>query len=330
MKPSHRPSGAALILGALAASSVGCGSEPKKAEASGPTLSPVANDAVAELPVDATPSPDGKEIYLIASSKTVEADGLGARRDAAIYKVSASGGPITKLHQGEPLVAPFGVTISEDGQTLFVADPAAATSDERSDGAVFTMSVSGGPPGILPGTERLSPGGVEVMGSTLYITGRKEGQAGLFTMGLGGGTVTTVAAGDAFVDPTGVAVAASGDAYVVDSGSTLHGAAMASVVKVFADGRTEVLVEGIAVGHPGGVALSANDKTLFVSGLDPAKATDVVFTVDLTTRAVGRFTQIIENFTESAGLHRARKTNVFAWADSHANGTGTVYVLRLP
>ena len=40
------------------------------------------------------------------------------------------------------------------------------------------------------------------------------------------------------------------------------------------------------------------------------------------------FTDTIGGFSESAGLHRAKTLNVYAWADSRANGTGTVYVLR--
>ena len=38
----------------------------------------------------------------------------------------------------------------------------------------------------------------------------------------------------------------------------------------------------------------------------------------------------MEQFAESAGLHRAHDAEVYAWADSEANGTGTVYVLRGP
>jgi hypothetical protein len=101
-------------------------------------------------------------------------------------------------------------------------------------------------------------------------------------------------------------------------------------VKVFPDGRTELVIDGLFVGHPAGIALSNDEKTIFVSGFDPTKGTDVVFTVDAVSRAVGQFTDAIAELSESAGLHRARNTDVFAWADGHANGTGTVYVLRGP
>jgi sugar lactone lactonase YvrE len=327
---ARRITRAALILGAVATAviaSAACAEETT--ESSGqPTIGPVANDPGIEMPVDATPSPDGKEIYFIANAKVADEDNIGFYRQSAIYKVSAAGGAITKLFQGEPLVAPFGITISNDGQTLYIADSGAVTSEERSDGRVYAMGIGGGAPTPLGGTEGLAPGGVEVMGDSLFITGKRDGKPGLYKTGFGGGAVTPVAAGEMFSDPSGVAIARNGEAYVVDSGSAVHGAAMASVVKVFADGRTEVVIDGLSVGHPAGIALSNDDKTIFVSGFDPAKGTDVVFTVDAASRTVGQFTDTISEFSESAGLHRARNTNVFAWADSHANGTGTVYVLR--
>jgi sugar lactone lactonase YvrE len=333
VKKARRYVRAAAIVGAVATAVIAgaaCSEESTSTENQGPkpTIGPVANDPGIEMPVDATPSPDGKDIYFIANSKVADEDNIGFLRQAAIYKVSAQGGPITKLHQGDPLVAPFGITISGDGQTLFIADSGATTSEDRSDGRVYTLGVGGGAPGPLSGTEGLAPGGVEVMGDFLYITGRKDGKAGLFKTGLGGGQLTTVAANESFVDPSGVAVSRNGEAYVVDSGSATHGQAMASVVKVMPDGRTEIVIDGLSVGHPAGIALSNDETTIFVSGFDSGKGTDVVFTVNAASREIGQFTDSIADFSESAGLHRARNADVFAWADSHANGTGTVYVLR--
>jgi sugar lactone lactonase YvrE len=320
------------VVAAAAVVNAACSEESTDASnqngAAKPSIAPVANDANIVMPVDATPSPDGQDIYFIANSKVPDEDNLGFARQVAIYKVSATGGPITKLHQGDPLIAPFGITISGDGKTLFIADSSAATSEDRSDGKVFTMSTGGGAPSALPGTEGLAPGGVEVAGDALYITGRKDNKAGLFKAGLAGGNVTPVAVGEPFSDPGGVAVATNGDVYVVDTGSPMNGQPLASVVKVTADGKTDVVASGLAVGHPAGIALTQEDATIYVSGFDSAKGTDVVFAVNAATREIGTFTDSIENFAESAGLHRARNTNVFAWADGHANGSGTVFVLR--
>jgi len=43
---------------------------------------------------------------------------------------------------------------------------------------------------------------------------------------------------------------------------------------------------------------------------------------------VAVMTEPVGAFSESAGLHRAHDADVFAWADSKANGSGTVYVLK--
>lgn len=332
VKKASRLARIALVLGAVgvvALASAACGEETTSTESgSKPTIEPAANDPGIEMPVDATPSPDGKDIYFIANSKVADEDNIGFQRQAAIYKVSAAGGAPQKLFQGDPLVAPFGITISNDGQTLFIADSGAVTSEERSDGRVYTLPAGGGTPAPLAGTDGLAPGGVEVMGDSLYITGKRDGKAGLYKTGIQGGAVNPVAAGEMFTDPSGVAVARNGDAYVVDSGSAMFGQSLASVVKVTADGKTETVLSGIAVGHPAGIALSNDEKTIYVSGFDAAKGTDVVFTLNAATRELGEFTDKIADFQESAGLHRARNADVFAWADSHANGTGTVYVLK--
>jgi len=328
----------AVVIGTIAAAvlTAACSSEDvsddkknedQKEQTGDISIAPVAQGE-AESPVDATPSPDGNDIYFIASTRKADPDGLGFERVPAIFKVSSKGGPLTKLHEGAPLGSPFGITISDDGQKLFIADSAADTSDDRSDGKVWTMGTGGGEPTALAGTEGLKPGGVEVAGDQLYVTGRKDGQAGVFRTGLGGGNLSALKTGAPFTDPSGVAVAKSGDVYVVDSGSAMSQQAGASVIKVTADGNASVIVEGLAVGHPGGIALAADDKTLFVSGLDGASGTDRVFKVTLDGMKVEEaFTSTIGEFYESAGLHRARTTNVFAWADSRANKTGTVYVL---
>jgi sugar lactone lactonase YvrE len=333
VKKAH-PSGVAMILAALTAAAIATAaySDEKATEQSNaakPTIGPAANDPGIVTPVDATPSPDGKDIYYIANAKVPDEDNIGSVEQPAIFKVAAAGGAITKLFQGDPLVAPFGIAISDDGNTLFIADPAAQTSEDRSDGRLYTMPSSGGTPSPLAGTDGLAPGGVEVALDTVYITGKQNGKAGLFKSGLGGGTVTPVAVGDPFSDPSGVTVTKSGDAYVVDTGgSPTQLQSLASVIKVGADGHTEVVVDGLAVGHPAGIALTKDDSQIYVSGFDGTKGTDVVFTVNAATHDISTFTDTIGDFAESAGLHRAKNEEVFAWADGHANGTGTVYVLR--
>ena len=112
----------AVVLGTIATAIVSgaCSSdESAREEEKGPpagdlSIEPVASSAEAAMPVDATPSPDGSEVYFSATTRRADPDGLGFERLPAVFKVSAKGGPITKLHEGAPLSAPFGITVSDD------------------------------------------------------------------------------------------------------------------------------------------------------------------------------------------------------------------------
>jgi len=329
-----------LLVALTAAMVAACSADDKTAdsgeEAEGigyGRLDPVGGSAEAALPVDATPSPDGSQVYFLAFASVTDADGLETTRVPAVYR-AVPGGAAVKLHEGPPLLSPFGITISDDGQTLFLADSSADQDDsedgaERSDGRVFAMPVMGGTPTALAGTEGLRPTGLEASGDALYVTGVKAGVPGLYRTGLAGGGLQAVATGTPLLDPGGVAVTREGDAYVVDTGSEgAEGVALASVVKVSRDGKIEVVADGLTVGHPAGIALVHDESAVLVSGFDGAEGTDRVFRVDLADRKVRRFGGPIAGFADSAGLHRARQVDVFAWADSQANGTGTVYVLR--
>lgn len=332
------PIGAVIAVTAAGAVVAACSSESEEPKAPqegiGLTkIAPVANGPEAVLPMDATPSPDGNDVYFIAFTTMAADDGVGDVRVPAVFKVSASGGAPTKLHAGKPFGSPFGITISDDGQTLFIADSSAdgATGEEgaeRSDGRVLSLPAGGGTPALVAGTEHIIPAGIEVMGGSLYVTGRRDGAAGLFRLPVGGGALTTVASGGAFSDPGGVAVARNGDAYVVDTGGVTSATALASVIKIDVAGKTEVIHEGIKVGHPAGIALVNDDSAVLVSALDATEGTDRVYRIELGSRQVRQHSAVIGEFVESAGLHRARNAEVFAWADSHANGTGTVYVLK--
>ncbi len=339
-----------IVIGTISASAIvaACSADEAKQtpdDTSGPAegiglkqIDPVANAPAAAMPVDATPSPDGNDIYFIAFASRPDADGIKMERVPAIFKTAAAPGAAPqKLFEGAPLNSPFGITISDDGQTLFIADSSADGSSteegvpgaDRSDGRVFSMSTGGGTPTALAGTEGIVPAGIEAMGPSLFVTGRKDGQAGLFKTGVGGGAVSPVAVGAPFADPGGVAVTRDGVAYVVDTGSSIQNPqALASVVKVTADGKTEILMDGLAVGHPAGIALVNDESAVIVSALDSATGTDRVYRIALADHKVTQLSSTIGDFYESAGLHRARNADVFAWADSHANTHGTVYVLK--
>jgi hypothetical protein len=282
-----------------------------------PNIAVAANDAMSPGPLDATPSPDAKQIYYTA---------LGSNENGepapGVFSVAASGGEIKRLAVGEPLIAPVNISISLDGARLFIADPAAS--------AVFTLSTSGGTPSVLMGTEGYAPRGLTVAMDKdgreyLYFTGRalETEEAGLFRLDVGGGAAESVVVGAPFADPAGVAVDAAGVAYVVETSSD---DATARVIRV-ERGTPTTFVEGIGIGFPAGITLTRDDATVLVSGLDPATKRDVVYFVKTSDKQITRLTKTVGQFHEPAGLHRAHDADVFAWADSQANGDGTVYML---
>jgi DNA-binding beta-propeller fold protein YncE len=286
-------------------------------EAPAPQIEVAANDSMSQAPFDATPSPDADRVYYTASAA------LDGEQQPGVFAVAANGGAIEMLAAGAPLTAPVNIAVSLDGKRLFVADPAA--------NMVFTLPATGGTPSPLSGTEGYLPSGLAVIAlkgeqsEYLYFSGRDPGsdQAGLFRVDSSGGQPTAIASGEPFSDPAGVAVAESGEAYVVE---TALGSATSQVIRV-RGGRAEVFVSGIGIGYPAGITLTRDAKTLLVSGVDPASRHDLVYYVDAASAEIRTMTKTVGQFSDPAGLHRAHNADVFAWADSAANDTGTVYVL---
>lgn len=284
-------------------------------------IKPAANDDSFRNPFDATPDPKGENVYFTALTK----EGV-----PAVFSTSAKGGGTKILHQGEPLAAPFGIAISEDGQRLFIADGSATPTGPDGDadddrGGILTMPTSGGAPTFLGGTAGKSPRGVEVLGDQVYFTAKADRKAGVYKTGLGGGAVSTVFEGAPLVDPSGITITKKGVVYFMDSSADEKaGAAVLGI----ADGKLTTVKDGLAVGHPAGIALVSDDSAVLVSGIAPATQTDVVHRIELGGGEMKSFSDVIGDFQESAGLHRAKGGETYAWADSKANGTGTVYVLR--
>lgn len=295
-----------------------------------PPMHIAANDAQSRAPMDATPTPDGERVYYTALGT-----GDDGSQQPAVFATDASGkGEITTLTIGEPLTAPVGISIDPDGSRLFIAD-SAWNAGEAGSGAILALDSAGGTPVALAGSEGYVPRGLviaDVSDETwLYFSGvdPASGMAGVFRSTLEGGVVEAVASGAPFVDPAGVAVASDGTVYAIDALASTDAAGQATVIRV-RKGKAERIVEGLGVGFPAGIATTTDGATVLVSGLDPVSRTDRVFLVNaMSGELAGVIEEPFASFSEPAGLHRAHDTNTFAWADSEANGDGTVYVLNL-
>jgi DNA-binding beta-propeller fold protein YncE len=279
------------------------------------------DEAAFTAPLDATPNPDGSKVYFTARN----ADGAG------VFTASASGGGTTALHVGDPIAGPVGITVSSDDRTVFVADPG-ATVNEDDQGAIWSVPTEGGLPTAVSGTEGYSPNGIVLVNENgtdlLYFTGRVPGDLtpGVFRVPATGGTVEGLAKGEPFSDPNGIAVTARGEIYVLDSAAGDLTVGSARVIQVV-DQTAQVFQDGLKVGFPAGIALAQDDSAVLLSALDPATSTDTVVRIDLASKAQTAMSDGIDTYEEAAGLHRAANAEVYAWADSSADGSGTVYVL---
>ncbi len=275
------------------------------------------------LPLDSVPTSDGKTFYFTAMSNNGS--------DMGVYRVDAAGGAATAVFVGAPLVSPFGIAISSDDGTLYIADSGAGhdpndpAGDSKS-GAVFSLPVGGGTPTALPETQGLRPRGVEVTrqdnNDVVWFTGTgSDGRASVFKLA---GGLQTVAAGDPLTDPGGVAISRSGQVYVTNTAQGDSG--LSSVYQVDSGTPTEI-ASGIRVGYPAGITTSQDGKTLLVSGQDATLGTAAVYRINVDTREVSSINAGLENNPDAGGLHRAKNADVFSWCGVTVGtgGSGIVY-----
>jgi hypothetical protein len=296
----------------------------------GPTAVAVALSVDIHRPFDAVPSATGAQAYFTADG----ANGLG------VYKASIDGAapkavalyPTAPADPANPFSAPFGIEVSTDGEQLYIADAAAGSADG---GAIYSMAIDGSVPKLITGTDGTTPHSlavVDVAGKdTIYFTGTEAtagGLRGVFSVPAAGGAVTKIYAGSLLKDPSGIAVAKTGEIYLTDTMSSANGAGQILVVKV--GGEPTVLVDNVRVGYPSGIALSLDEKSLYVSTFDPASLTDRVTVVDITEKSsAASFATELGTFTEAAGLHRAKTKDIYTFVDSSAGASGgKVFVLK--
>ncbi|HEX3769554.1 MAG TPA: hypothetical protein VHV30_01760 [Polyangiaceae bacterium] len=301
----------AALAAALGASGAGCGSgspPPTSAFSLGPASAVKISSDIAS-PYDAAPTADGRTIYFTATGS----------QGPGVYR-AAPGGPPAVVFAGAPLAFPFAVAVADGAGKVFVADPGAEPSDGVT-GGVYAIPLAGGAPALVAGSAGFIAAGLAVASNKLYVAGvSADGVPGLYAADVAGGALAAVASGAPFLDPSGIAVKSPGEIYVADDGG-----GSARVLRV-SGASTSVLVSDIAVGYPAGIALSPDETALFVSALDARGAGDAVLRVALATGHVDSTTAGIDQFVDPAGLHRASDAPVYAWADTTANGTGTVLV----
>jgi DNA-binding beta-propeller fold protein YncE len=275
----------------------------------------------ANLPWDATLSPDGLTIYYTAIAE----DGV-----PAVFSIPASGGTPMLLAQGDPFVMPFGIDVSSDGSTLYVSDPWMAGAAGN---AIFALASDGsGSPTPVMGTWGTEPQGVTVLGDEIYFSGinLEAGEPALYKIAAAGADAPTVIAqGAPLIAPAGIAVADDGTVYVLDR---LASGGKGSVFRV-QNGTVDSIASDVRIGgQMPGVALTLDGSTLLASSLDSASGTAQALVINLSTMETSIFNDGIGTNTGAGGLHRAHESDNFAWADSDApdragNGGGKVYLL---
>lgn len=283
-------------------------------------------------PFDAVVSATGTQAYFTADG----VNGLGvykASLDSSTPKVVALY-PTAPDDPANPFAAPFGLGISSDGEQLFIADAATGGAGQ---GAIYAMPSDGSSaPKVLDGTDGTTPHSIAVAAvngkDTIFFTGTEAmvgGLRGVFSIPAAGGTLTKIAAGEPFHDPSGITVAKNGDIYVTDSTSSANGAGQILMIAAGTN-MPKLMVDDIHVGFPSGLALALDEKTLYVSGFDPASLTDRLIAVDVGEKSsILGFASMFGTFTEAAGLHRAKDADIFTFVDSSAGpSSGKVFILK--
>jgi DNA-binding beta-propeller fold protein YncE len=289
-----------LVVASLAVSVLGVGS----VAAQGVTFEKL---TAATLAWDAVPSPDASVIYFTA---------MGEDGTPGVFSIPAAGGEPSIVASGAPLVMPFGIAISTDGQMLYVTNPWTAGSDGN---AIYAVPTASGQATVVEGTQGTASQGIEVVNQNgadqIYYTGidPSNGQATVYRIAVSGGEVALIAKGAPLIAPSGVAVAQDGTVYVLDRLASGNG--LGAVLRIQGDSLDTIARDVRIGGQLAGLTLTLDESLLLISSLDTEAGTAQVLVIDLATMQTSIINEGISENTGAGGLHRAHHENIFAWAD---------------
>lgn len=286
----------------------------------------IASGAQFQNPSDAAPNAKGDLVYFTAIDPMNSAPG--------VFRVKADGASTAeKLFVGAPLVAPAGISVATDDKTIYIADPGYDTGGAIP-GAILSVANDGGTPTVVAGSQGYVPQNLDIIQEggkdVAYFTGYgATGAAGVFKLDLAGGAVTEVWTGAGAmpiaVDTlTGITVKSDGSAFYVTNVDTVG---QGSVIEVKGGMGTEFPGK-LNLGSIGGVAIKLDGLELFVSARENATKTSAVYRYDIAKKEALPINEVIKDYNEPAGLHRARGADVFAFVDTAAKGSGAIFVLR--
>lgn len=220
------------------------------------------------------------------------------------------------------LVAASGLALSADDGTMVMATGEGVKRVSTSalidalEGAAAAPS-----PEIIVGSDGVDVTAVTVDGTDVVFAGTEGGQASLWRLPLAGGAPEVLVA-DVADEVTGVVVGSDGVVWATGPAGDGTGGLFAI------DGAATLVVSGIILGDPAGVALTPDDGSVMVSSLSDAGTAQVTL-VDIATAETSIFDDTIRANHAAGGLHRAAgDPYTYAWADS--GDDGRVYRVRFP
>lgn len=173
----------------------------------------------------------------------------------------ALGQPLTSVASGPPFIHPVSLTVSPDGNTLYIGDFGAQ--------AIFTVPATGGTPSLLAslastgffGFNGLRGISISPDGTTLYVAGWET--SSIFSVSTATGLPTLLFAGGPLNRPHGITVSPDGATlYIVDN----YGHSVFSLPAV--GGTPNLLISGLV--EPLDITVSHDNTTLFFTDAGPS------------------------------------------------------------